>query len=96
METFFPRFITDLFRKQFRCFKYFCNEWYKFSGNEWVFMLPTEIDVFFLWVYNRLESVARQIDRDMTSAYTLIDITHRNIILKRASMELKKAIKSCK
>ena len=96
MDAFFQHFITDLFRKQFRCFKYFRNEWYKFSGNEWVTMFTSEIDGFVLWVYNRLESVARQIDRDLTSAYGLIDITNRNLVLKHATIELKKAIKSCK
>ena len=79
--------VTNLVHKQFQCFKYCRNEWYKFSGNEWVPMFTSEIDGFVLWVYNRLESVARQIDKDLTSEYTLIDITNQTIVLKRASME---------
>ena len=54
------------------------------------------IDEFVLRCYERVESVARQIDRDLTSAYGLIDITNRNLVLKHATIELKKAIKSCK
>ena len=95
METFFCKIIVELFFKHFRCFKCIHSGWYKFAGSEWIPMFENEIDEFVLWFYNRIESVARQIDRDLTLAYTLIDIKSRNNILKRAVVLLKQSIKKC-
>ena len=95
METFFCKIIVELFFKLFRCFKCIHSGWYKFAGSEWIPMFENEIDEFVLWFYNRIESVARQIDRDLTLAYTFIDIKSRNNILKRAVVLLKQNIKKC-
>ena len=53
-------------------------------------MFVNSIDEFVLCCYEHIESVAHQIDRDLTLAYTLIDIKSRNNILKCAGVNYNK------
>ena len=72
----------------------FRNDYYQYNGEEWVPVFVNSIDEFVLRCYERIESVARQIDRDLTLAYTLIDIKSRNNILKRAVVQKLAGIKN--
>jgi len=73
----------------------FRNDYYQYNGKEWVPVFVNSIDEFVLCCYERIKTVPQQIDRDLTLAYTLIDIKSHNNILKRAVVLLKQSIKKC-
>jgi hypothetical protein len=98
METFISYSVIALFLNHFRCFKNINNTWYRYnSDNVWCPVFVYDIDEFVLRMYERIESVARYIDNTLPNAFmsTLSDMTIRNAILKRVSLNLQKCVKQC-
>ena len=98
METFISYSVIALFLNHFRCFKNINNTWYRYnSDNVWCPVFVYDIDEFVLRMYERIESVARYIDNTLPNAFmsTLTDMTIRNAILKRVSLNLQKCVKQC-
>ena len=99
LDLFFSRAVVSLFINHYRCFKYLNKDWYRYTSEtcSWEKVLTYDIDDFVLLVFDCIECVAIKIHRDVSNGFLEIsnNIEGKYEIVKHATIELKKCIKTC-
>ena len=101
MDIFFTRALLSLFLKHYRCFKNINKEWYKYTNetDRWEKVHVYDIDNFVRHVYERIESIARMIDKELSRAFSEmnedLNRDYKYVVLRNASIALQKCIKTC-
>ena len=71
LNIFFTQALLSLFFKHYRCFKNINKEWYRYTNEteRWEKVHVYDLDNFVRHVYERIESIARMIDKELSRAF---------------------------
>ena len=100
MDIFFTRALLLLFLKHYRCFKNINRQWYRYTNEteRWETVNVYDIENFVFQVYERIESIARLIDKELSRAFVEMNDNVQQgkyVVTRNASIALQKCIKTC-